>query len=149
MKYAICRQYLLPVYQHLVIEADSVEDACQKAVEHDDWEDSEQDFDSSRRTTIEAVRPISEGKKVENVASFLYGSLDAAKEEIDAVPAQFREDTPPSTVYIVLRSSDMVGTIVMPAAYSSQENAEQAIAADIEELDTIRDDYEIVAIKVL
>jgi hypothetical protein len=36
-KYVVERQYLLPVYQRLVIEADTVEEACEKAVDHDDY----------------------------------------------------------------------------------------------------------------
>jgi hypothetical protein len=55
MKYAIQRQYLLPVYQHMVVEADSVEQACQIATGGTrDWDSSEQDYDSCRETTIEA-----------------------------------------------------------------------------------------------
>jgi hypothetical protein len=65
------------------------------------------------------------------------------------VPRQFRENPPPAEIYLILRSSDMVGTIVYPEAHSSREKAEQAIATDIAELNTVRDDYEIVATKVL
>jgi hypothetical protein len=43
-RYVIQREYLLPVYQYLVIEADSFEEACTEAVgpEHD-WENAEED----------------------------------------------------------------------------------------------------------
>ncbi len=58
MKYVIERQYLRPVYQRLVIEADSVEDACEKAIDHDDWEDAEEDGDGARATTISGVREM-------------------------------------------------------------------------------------------
>jgi hypothetical protein len=58
MKYAIERQYLLPIYQHLVIEAGSVEDACRQAVEHDDWQSAQEDCDGARPTTITAIRPV-------------------------------------------------------------------------------------------
>ena len=56
--YVIERQYLLPIYQRLVVEADALEEACQKAVDHDDWEDSVEDGDSARPTTISAVKRI-------------------------------------------------------------------------------------------
>jgi hypothetical protein len=55
-KYVVERQYLLPVYQRLVnllpvyqrlvIEADTVEEACEKAIDHDDWEDAVEDVSS-------------------------------------------------------------------------------------------------------
>jgi hypothetical protein len=51
-KYVIERQYLLPVYQHLVIEAATLEEACSKAAEHDDWETAKEDGDGARPTTI-------------------------------------------------------------------------------------------------
>ena len=148
MKYAIQRQYLLPVYQHLVIEADSVEHACERAIESDDWDSSEQDYDSCRNTTIEAIRPIPEGD--ENAGADAGWFIHEKPEEAySAVPRQFHENPPPAEVHLILRSSDMVGTIVYPEAYSSREKADQAIAADIAELSTDRDDYEIVATKVV
>ena len=146
MKYAIQRQYLLPVYQHIVIEADSVEEACQRAIEHDDWDTSDQDYDSCRGTTIEAIRQISEGDEDAegDPGRFIHQKPDEA---YAAVPRQFQEN--PVEVHLVLRSSEMVGTIVYPEAYATREKAEQAIAADIAELNTDRDAYEIVVTKVL
>ncbi len=58
MKYAIERQYLLPVFQHLVIVADTVDDACHQTVEHDDWQDAREDCDSAHATTITAIWPV-------------------------------------------------------------------------------------------
>ena len=57
-KYVVERQYLLPVYQRLVIEADTVEEACEKAVDHDDWQSAEEDGDGSRGTTINAIKLV-------------------------------------------------------------------------------------------
>jgi hypothetical protein len=57
-KYVVERQYLLPVYQRLVIEADTVEEACENAIDHDDWEDAVEDGDSARPTSINAVKRI-------------------------------------------------------------------------------------------
>jgi len=52
-KYVIQREYLLPVYQYLVIEADTFEEACAEVVgpEHD-WDNPEEDYDGSLPTTI-------------------------------------------------------------------------------------------------
>ena len=57
-KYVVERQYLLPVYQRLVIEADTIEEACEKAIDHDDWEDAVEDGDGARPTSISAVKRI-------------------------------------------------------------------------------------------
>jgi hypothetical protein len=53
-RYIIERQYLLPVYQHLAVEAPDLDTACGEALddgEHD-WEDAQEDYESSRPTTI-------------------------------------------------------------------------------------------------
>lgn len=54
--YTVERQYMVPVYQHLVVEADSVEEACRKAIECDDWSTSKQDDDGARPTHVTAIR---------------------------------------------------------------------------------------------
>ena len=59
-KYVIERQYLLPIYQRLVVEADTVEEACQQAVDHDNWDDAVEDNDGARATTISAIKCIPE-----------------------------------------------------------------------------------------
>jgi len=51
-KYAIERQYLVPVYQHVLIDAPDLDAACRQALDHDDWDSSETDYDNSRETTI-------------------------------------------------------------------------------------------------
>ena len=53
-RYIIERQYLLPVYQHLAIEAPDLDTACREALddgEHD-WENAQEDYESSRPATI-------------------------------------------------------------------------------------------------
>jgi hypothetical protein len=36
--FVIERQYLVPMYQHIVVEAETLEDACQKGISDDiDW----------------------------------------------------------------------------------------------------------------
>jgi hypothetical protein len=46
-KFVIERQYLLPIYQRLIIDAPDITTACQEAVEDDDWESAEEDGDGS------------------------------------------------------------------------------------------------------
>jgi hypothetical protein len=60
-KFVIERQYLLPIYQRLIIDAPDIATACQVAVENDDWESAEEDGDGSGATTITAAREIPEG----------------------------------------------------------------------------------------
>jgi hypothetical protein len=60
-KYVIERQYLLPIYQRLIIDARDITTACQEAVEDDDWKRAEEDGDGSGATTINAAREIPEG----------------------------------------------------------------------------------------
>jgi hypothetical protein len=61
-KFVIQREYLLPVYQYLVIEADTFEEACAEAVgpEHD-WDNAEEDYDGSLPTTITNAKVLPEG----------------------------------------------------------------------------------------
>ena len=51
-KFVIERQYLLPIYQRLIIDAPDIATACRKAVENDDWDSAEEDGDGSGATTI-------------------------------------------------------------------------------------------------
>ena len=59
-KFVIERQYLLPIYQRLIIDAPDITAACQDAVEDDDWESAQEDGDGSGATTISAAREIPE-----------------------------------------------------------------------------------------
>ena len=62
-RYIVERQYLLPVYQHLALEAPDLDTACREAlddVEHD-WQDAREDYESSRpRTIVSAVEIATE-----------------------------------------------------------------------------------------
>ena len=60
-RFVIERQYLLPIYQRLIIDAPDITTACQEAVEDDDWESADEDGDGSGATTINAAREIPEG----------------------------------------------------------------------------------------
>jgi hypothetical protein len=90
-KYVVERQYLLPVYQHLIIEADSVEDACQKAVDDDDWESATEDGDGSRGTTITAIKPIPDTVNPDEIspANFLY---EGDTTGINDIPERFKTE---------------------------------------------------------
>jgi hypothetical protein len=91
-KYVIQREYLLPVYQYIVIEAESFEEACAEAVgpEHD-WENAGEDYDGSLPTTITNAKVVPDGattdhhlveggplKRSMDLGSFLY---EGAEEE--------------------------------------------------------------------
>ena len=57
--FVIERQYLLPVYQHLVIAAPDLAAACNEAVEGDyDWEGAVEDGDGARPTTVSAAKLV-------------------------------------------------------------------------------------------
>ena len=43
-KFVTERQYLVPMYQHIVIEAENLEEACKKGISDDiDWDTQEMD----------------------------------------------------------------------------------------------------------
>jgi hypothetical protein len=54
-RYIIERQYLVPIYEHILVEAPSFEAACRESLDDhvQPWGDDTQiDFDSARATTI-------------------------------------------------------------------------------------------------
>jgi hypothetical protein len=96
-KFVIERQYLLPIYQRLIINAPDITTACQEAVEDDDWESAEEDGDGSGATTISAAREIPDGL-VEHivrgnihVGSFLWEDQPEYGPRLE-IPAKFTED---------------------------------------------------------
>ena len=54
-RFTLTRQYLLPVYQHLVIEAQTLSQACEKAIEHSDWGGPQEDYDNARERPFECA----------------------------------------------------------------------------------------------
>lgn len=50
--FTIERRYLVPVYQHVTIEADTPEEAMAKALELDDWSNSRTDDENAGPTFI-------------------------------------------------------------------------------------------------
>ena len=76
-KFVIERQYLVPMYQHIIVEADNLEEACEKAVSDDiDWDTQEMDCDSARATTITEAKVIPEGYEADVVHSLIIASRD-------------------------------------------------------------------------
>lgn len=58
-KFVIERQYLVPMYQHIVVEAETLEAACAMAVTDDIASDTqEMDSDNARKTTITNAKVI-------------------------------------------------------------------------------------------
>ena len=56
-KFVIERQYLVPMYQHIVIVAENLEEACKKGISDDiDWDTQEMDSDGARATAITGAK---------------------------------------------------------------------------------------------
>jgi hypothetical protein len=61
-KFVIERQYFVPMYQHIVVEAETLEEACEKGISDDiDWDTQEMDCDGARKTTLTFVKEIRAG----------------------------------------------------------------------------------------
>jgi hypothetical protein len=108
-KFVIERQYLVPMYQHIVVEAENLEKACEMAVTDDiDWDTQEMDSDNARKTTITNAKLIPEDKfnpdpgagilfdRVERprgygLAAFLYEN-EAEMGRLLEIPEQFTDD---------------------------------------------------------
>ena len=58
-KFVIERQYLVPMYQHIVVEAETFDTAFAMAVSDDiSWDTQEMDSDNAQPTTITAAKAI-------------------------------------------------------------------------------------------
>ena len=61
-KFVIERQYLVPMYQHIAVEGENLDEACKKGVSGDiDWDTQEMDCDGARKTTLTFVKEIPAG----------------------------------------------------------------------------------------
>jgi len=61
-KFVIERQYLVPMYQHTIVEAETLEEACNKGISDDiDWDTQEMDCDGARKTTVTFIKEIPAG----------------------------------------------------------------------------------------
>ena len=94
-RYIIERQYLLPVYQHLALEAPDLIAACREALddtEHD-WEDAQEDYESSRPTTIVSAIEIASEEEWD-IARSQYersGLMYDGRHELIEIPREFTE----------------------------------------------------------
>ena len=76
-KFVIERRYLVPMYQHIIVEAENLQEACTKAVRDDiDWDTQEMDCDSAHATTITEAKIVPEGYEAHQVHSVIIASRD-------------------------------------------------------------------------
>ena len=74
-KFVIERQYLVPMYQHIVVEAETLEAACTKAISDDiDWDTQEMDCDNARTTTITAAKIVPSAYEADQAHSSIIAS---------------------------------------------------------------------------
>ena len=110
-RYIIERQHLLPVYQHLTIEAPDLDTACREALddsEHD-WEDAQEDYESSRPTTIvSAVEIASEEEWVIATRSQYErsGLMYDGRHQLIEIPAAFTERDRQAELAAILERND-------------------------------------------
>ena len=83
-KFVIERQYLVPMYQHIVVEAETLEAACTKAMSDDiDWDTQEMDCDSARATTITEAKIMPEGYEADQAHNLIIARRDPEGRPLD------------------------------------------------------------------
>jgi hypothetical protein len=93
-KFVIERQYLVPMYQHIVVEAENLETACKKGISDDiAWDTQEMDCDGARRTTITNAKVIPD--TMELVAGNIITGRDAASYGLSAFLYENEAETGP------------------------------------------------------
>ncbi len=106
-KFVFERQYLVPMYQHVVVAAESFDEACELALSDDiSWDSQEMDCDNARATTLTAAKAIPDRYRVDpaqhrliagsdpigvDLASFLYGNEADTGALLD-IPAKYTDD---------------------------------------------------------
>jgi hypothetical protein len=76
-KFVIERQYLVPMYQHIVVEAETLEEACKEAIRDDiDWDTQEMDCDGARKTALTVAKMVPEGYEADQTHSLIIASRD-------------------------------------------------------------------------
>ena len=110
-RYIIERQYLLPVYQHLAVEAPDLESACREALddgEHD-WEDAQEDYESSRPTTIVSAVEIASEEEWAIATKSQYersGLMYDGSHELIEIPRELTEKDRLADLAEILERSD-------------------------------------------
>ena len=71
-------------------KATPVEEACEKAVDHDDWQSAEEDGDGSRGTTISAIKLVPDDCDLDqfSLSEFLYRVRVDAIDAVDHAAAR-------------------------------------------------------------
>jgi hypothetical protein len=102
-RYVIERQYLLPVYQHLLIEASCLDAACREALDEDahPWgDDAEEDFDTAGPVTLTRAVQLPEPPPLgfegndDPTRSALGNALYGAGHDPLPIPAEFTSNYP-------------------------------------------------------
>ena len=76
-KFVIERQYLVPMYQHIVVEAENLQEACNKGISDDiDWDTQEMDSDGARATTLTGAKLVPERYNVSSERNLIIASGD-------------------------------------------------------------------------
>ena len=98
-KFVIERQYLVPMYQHIVVEAENLEEACKEGISDDiDWNTQEMDCDSARATTITAAKVVPTGYGADQAHSLIIASRDPKGLPLDMLSlASFLYEDPAKT----------------------------------------------------
>jgi threonine synthase len=110
-RYIIERQYLLPVYQHLAVEAPDLEAVCREALddgEHD-WEDAQEDYESSRPATIVAAVEITREEEWAIATKSQYersGLMYEGRHELIEIPREFTEKDRQAELAEILERND-------------------------------------------
>ena len=105
-KFVFERQYLVPMYQHIVVEAETFEAACELAVSDDiSWDSQEMDCDNARPATLTAAKAVPDGYELDpaqnaltaaispigiSLASFLYEN-EVETSRLLEIPAKFTD----------------------------------------------------------
>jgi hypothetical protein len=85
-KFVIERQYLVPMYQHIIVESENLEAACTKAISDDiDWNTQEMDCDNARATTITAAKIVPAAYEADQAHGLIIASRDPKGLPLDMV----------------------------------------------------------------
>ena len=72
------------MYQHIVVEAETLEKACAMAVSDDiAWDTQEMDSDNARATTVTEAKVIPDGYEVDPVQRLLIAGTDPSDQPLD------------------------------------------------------------------
>jgi hypothetical protein len=110
-RYIIERQYLLPVYQHLAVEAPDLDTACREALDDGeyDWEDAQKDYESSRPATIVCTVEIASEEEWVIATKSQYersGLMYDGRHELIEIPREFTEEDRQAELAEILERND-------------------------------------------